>query len=428
MVRVLAPSEQRFVRHATYTGRSVTVRGDLDAAAIGAAFAALQRAYPVLVCRIEEDADGTGILVRPGTIQPVGAWVGFGDPDEVRIPTESIDPAAQLAYLDVVLAEDDRARVTLFAHHAVADAGQCVELFTRLWEYYTAYAAHGSVEVTPREYPRPLEEFAAERGITAAAASGLEDVIMPLPLESRTLPADPVEPAPPSLARPERVVLDPAATAALLATARTHGVTVNALITAALLRAYATTTGLPRVGTVYPVDLRRRLGPPIAAAAGTNMAGLTAFATDITLAESPYALASRLGARLSHDLAEGVVAQSVLHFPDFYGPTRIHSLAGHVAVTNTGAVPTFTTPAHLTLDDYEIVYLSAHPRPSTGASAAITFLVYTYARRLTLGILGGGPHAHRLPAAITAELTALLDGRTLVDTPAVPSTSGSPTH
>uniref|UniRef100_UPI003D781625 phthiocerol/phthiodiolone dimycocerosyl transferase family protein n=1 Tax=Nocardia brasiliensis TaxID=37326 RepID=UPI003D781625 len=45
------------------------------------------------------------------------------------------------------------------------------------------------------------------------------------------------------------------------------------------------------------------------------------------------------------DLAAGIVQQSVLHFPDFFGDKRIHSLAGHVAVTNTGAVPPFRTPA-----------------------------------------------------------------------------------
>ncbi|MGV9435343.1 phthiocerol/phthiodiolone dimycocerosyl transferase family protein, partial [Nocardia sp. NPDC003648] len=61
VLRELDPSEQRFVRHATFTGRSVTLRGELDAAALGAAFAALQHAFPILVCRIVEDATETGI-------------------------------------------------------------------------------------------------------------------------------------------------------------------------------------------------------------------------------------------------------------------------------------------------------------------------------------------------------------------------------
>jgi hypothetical protein len=166
VVRVLDPSEQRFVRHATFTGRSVTVRGELDAAALGAAFAALQRAFPILVCRIVEDDTETGILVRPGDIEPVGAWVSFGDPDEVRIPTESMDPGAQLGYLDVVLAEEDRARVTLFVHHSVADAAHCVELFERLWGYYTDHVETGTIAAAAREYPVSLESLLARRGTT----------------------------------------------------------------------------------------------------------------------------------------------------------------------------------------------------------------------------------------------------------------------
>ncbi|MFC6013309.1 phthiocerol/phthiodiolone dimycocerosyl transferase family protein [Nocardia lasii] len=410
VVRVLDPSEQRFVRHATFTGRSVTVRGELDAAALGAAFAALQATFPILVCRIVEDADETGILLLPGHIEPVGAWVSFGDPDEVRIPAESMDPGAQLAYLDVVLAEEDRARVTLFAHHSVADAGHCVELFARLWDYYTEHVETGTIARAEADstqvagYPVSLELLLAERGIGRGERSGLESVSRPLVV------ADPIaversEPAPPALARPERIQLDPTATARVLDTARAHAVSVNGLVTAAVLRAYAELSGADRVSCVYPVDLRRRLDPPVAAEAGTNLAGLAAFVTDAADTEDLVELARRIGTSLHNDLADGVIEQSVLHFPDFYGPARVHSTAGHVALTNTGTVPTFRAPADLVLDDYEIVYLSAHPRPSTGASAAVTFLVYTYLGRLTIGRLGGGAHAAELLDTVVAELT-----------------------
>ena len=68
-------------------------------------------------------------------------------------------------------------------------------------------------------------------------------------------------------------------------------------------------------------------------------------------------------------------------------------------------MPTFRAPAGVILDDYEIVYLSAHPPPSTGASAAVTFLVYTYLGRLTLGRLGGGALASELLDAVASELS-----------------------
>ncbi|MEV6362963.1 phthiocerol/phthiodiolone dimycocerosyl transferase family protein [Nocardia asteroides] len=405
VVRVLDPSEQRFVRHATFTGRSVTVRGELDAAALGAAFAALQRAFPILVCRIVEDDTETGILVRPGDIEPVGAWVSFGDPDDVRIPTESMDPGAQLGYLDVVLAEEDRARVTLFVHHSIADAAHCVELFERLWGYYTDHVETGTIAAAPREYPVSLESLLARRGTARGPKSGLEAVIRPLIVADAVGVVEPSPAATPALARPDRIHLDPTETARVLELARTHAVSVNGLVTAAALRAFGTLYDVAQVGCLYPVDMRRRLDPPLAAAAGTNISGLAAFTTGVADTDDIVALARRIGTALHDDLADGVIEQSVLHFPDFFGPARVHSTAGHIALTNTGTVPTFRAPAGLILDDYEIVYLSAHPRPSTGGSAAVTFLVYTYLGRLTLARLGGGPRATELLPAVAAELT-----------------------
>ncbi|MGV9817796.1 phthiocerol/phthiodiolone dimycocerosyl transferase family protein [Nocardia xishanensis] len=416
-VRVLAPSEQRFVRHATYTGRSLLVEGELDIAALRSAFGALLRTHPILACRIGEDAAGTGHLLRPAG-DAVGAWVRAGDTATVRLPEETLDPSVQLAYLDVVT-EDARARVTLYAHHAVADAGHCLALLARLWDRYTDEVSGVANDDAPHDFPRPLEWYAARHGIPRSAVSGLEAASRPLP-HAPILPPDPVTPAPASLARPERTTLGPEATARIVELSRRHGVTVNGLITAALLRAYAETASdaadssdgdrasdaVP-LRCVYPVDMRARLTPPVAAADGTNMAGLAAFAADITPETGVVALAQRISARLRHDLAEGIVQQSVLHFPEFFGPTAIHSLAGHIAVTNTGRVPRFRTPPELALTDYEIVYLSAHPRPSAGPSAAVTFLVYTFAGRLCVGVLGGGPLAARLPSAVGRELADL---------------------
>lgn len=431
VVRVLAPSEQRFVRHGTYTGRSVSVAGEFDIAALKEAFAALQLAFPVVLCRIGEDEAETGYLLRPGN-SPVGASVTEGDVETVGLPGTPVDPGTQLAYLDAVVSGAGRWRVTLFAHHSIADAGHCVELLSRFWGFYTDIVESSPISVVPLGYPQSLEWHVAQRGIAAGRVSGFEDVTRPLPAmivpvgnpvagavgeraaassgEQAVGPAG--DPASSSLARPRRTRLDEAATARIVALGHHRGVSVNGLITAALLRAYASETcdaaGSPvPLGCLYPVDMRSRLDPRVAPAEGTNMAGLASFGAEIDPSGSVLELAQQVSARLRADLTGGVVQQSVLHFPDFYGPSRIHSLAGHVAITNTGAVPRFRTPAGLTLTDYEIVYLSAHPRPSTGASAAITFLVYTFHGQLAVGLLGGGADADRLLAAVRKELTAL---------------------
>ncbi|MBF6338471.1 acyltransferase [Nocardia abscessus] len=406
-IRPLAPSEQRFVRHGTYTGRSVSVRGVLDVTAMGEAFTALRRAYPVIGCRIAEDAAGQGYLLEADEGAWVPASVREGDVAAIVIP--AVDPAVQLAYLDAVGTGADEWRVTLFAHHSVADAGHCVELLARLWDCYTGIVEDQRRSLVPQAIPQSLEWYVAARGIARAAVSGFEDVTEPLPSEETTAPPDSAQPAQSTLARPPRVRLDRDATARIVDLGRKTGVTVNGLLTAALLRAYARAAvgGATELGCLYPVDLRTRLEPPVAAAAGTNMAGLASFAAEVDPGANVLELAQRVSSRLTHDLAEGVVQQSVLHFPDYYGVTRIHSLAGHVAVTNTGVVPAFRMPAGLEPTDYEIVYLSAHPRPSAGASAAVTYLVYTFTGKLTVGVLGGGVHTEDLLEEVRAELTAL---------------------
>ncbi|MEU0876548.1 phthiocerol/phthiodiolone dimycocerosyl transferase family protein [Nocardia brasiliensis] len=427
VVRVLAPSEQRFVRHGTYTGRSVSVAGAVDSAAVQGAFAALQARYPVITCRIGQDEEGTGYLLRPGD-SPVGATVSDGDVETIGLPVTPLDPGTQLAYLDVVVSGEDRWRLTLFAHHSVADAGHCVELLARFWDHYTGLVEGTPVAGAPHDYPRPLEWHVAQRGIVAGAVSGFEAVMRPLPLPAAIEAAGPADACgagavtirpsgsagavPSSLARPLRTRLDAAVTARIVALGRHRGVSVNGLVTAALLRAFASgitdaATGPVPLGCLYPVDMRARLVPKVAPGDGTNMAGLASFAAEIDLSASVLDLGGRIAQQLRADLAAGIVQQSVLHFPDFFGDKRIHSLAGHVAVTNTGAVPPFRTPAGLELTDYEIVYLSAHPRPSTGASAAVTFLVYTFHGTLTIGLLGGGPETNRLLDAVRQELLAL---------------------
>ncbi|MFR9751506.1 phthiocerol/phthiodiolone dimycocerosyl transferase family protein [Nocardia sp. 004] len=411
LIRVLAPSEQRFVRHGTYTGRSVTVRGVLDPAALRDAFGLLGYAYPVLCCRIGEDVVGQGYLLRPDERASPLASVRDGDPTAIEIP--AVRPAAQLAYLDIVGA-GDHWRVTLFVHHSIADAAHCVELLARLWEYYTDIVDGLPAAVTPQELPRSLEWYVAACGIAKATVSGFEEVTKALAPAPKEAPRDSARPAPSALARPRRLRLDTAATARIVELGHMLGVTVNGLLTAALLRAYANETagGALALGCLYPVDLRRRLPLPVATAAGTNMVGAASFAAQVDPAASLLELAQRISARLDHDLSEGIVHQSVLHFPDFYGGHRKYSLAGHIAVTNTGVVPTLRTPTGLMLTDYEIVYLSAHPRPSTGASAAVTFLVYTFARELTIGVLGAGADADNLLDAVRTELTALSTVRT----------------
>ncbi|GAA5069868.1 phthiocerol/phthiodiolone dimycocerosyl transferase family protein [Nocardia callitridis] len=410
VIRVLAPSEARFVRHGTYTGRSVSVVGALDTAALRSAFVAVLRANPILSCRIMETSGGQGVLVRPRGGDAVGATVADGA-DDVRLPIEPIDPATQLAYLDITACGPHRWRTTLYNHHSIGDGSYGIDLMAQLWSHYTDLVQGSAARVVPRRYPQSLEWWLAHNGVGKSSVSGLETLTRPLAPAVTDPPADETPQVANSLVRPRYTSLDEASTAALIRLGRRHGVSVNGLLTAALLRVHARETsgasGDPAaVGCLYPVDLRRRLPAPVGCGAGTNMGGLASFAAVIGRSTGLLALAHAICDRLRADLDHGVVQQSAWHFPEFFGRNKTRAFTEHVAITNTGAVPAFRTPEGLTLGAYELVYLSAHPRPSAGPGAAVTFLAYTYAGKLTLGQLGSGHHG--LLSAARSELMASL--------------------
>lgn len=403
VVRELAPSEQRFVRHGVYNGWTVLVEGELDTERIRSANAVMRCAYPVLNGRIGAAPDGPGYLLLPVATRPEGVWVRSGDPDAVAEPPP-MDPAEQLGYLDVVCAPG-RARVTLFAHHSIADGRFGMEAFALLWDLYTDPRS----DVVAQDFPQSLEWHVAVRGYDRGPLSGFECVARALADDPPPDPADAGALAVGAFARPVRITLDAEVTRGLVQLARGTGVGVNSLVTAVLLRAYAAETGTGAVplGAMYAVDLRDRLYPAIPATAGTNLAGMACYAAEIDSGCDPVVLARAVSERLRRDLSCGLVQQSVLHVPDYFGEKRIHSLAGHLAITNPGVVAGFRTPPDLRIVDYEIVFRLAHPQPSAEVPPAAAFLFYTFADRLTVGYLGRAVDPGRLLDAIGAELSVL---------------------
>ncbi|MFI9503027.1 acyltransferase [Nocardia sp. NPDC052566] len=404
LVRRLAPSEERFVGSGLFGWWTMVVAGELAPAVLSAAFTTLQRVYPVLTCRIVEDARGRGLLVKRAAGPRVGAWVRTGDVDTVADPAGPTDPAAQLAYLDVVLAEG-RSRVTLFVHHAVADARHLMELYGRLWDFYTDPAAAAKTG-DGRDYPQSLEWHVATHGIERGPISGLAAVLRPFDATPE-IPSGP--PLGGVLVRPARLRLDDDLTASISALSRRYGLTINSVVTAVLMRAWAVRTpefagGPVPVGALYAVDLRDRLDPPVPVAAGTTMATTACFAAEIDGRTDVLELAHRISGRFRDELAAGIIHQSVLHFPDVYGAEREHGLAGHLSLTNLGVI---NTPAALDVLDFETGFQLAHPRLSAADSPAALLMFYTFGGRITIGHLGGGADENPLLASVRREIAAL---------------------
>ncbi|MEV0359993.1 hypothetical protein AB0H71_28440 [Nocardia sp. NPDC050697] len=398
-IRSLAPSERLFAMGGAYVGYSVRVRGELDIAALSTAFAALRRRYPVLAASLAADDDGFAIIARSGPLP--GVVVSAGEVDGA-ISIVGADQRRALAALHINH-DDDRASVTLLTHHSIADACHSYALLADLWSLYTD-AVHGEpLDTTPWGYPKSLETLLAERGIVRAAQP----------------PAAPVAPSRPldairrfAVAR-ARCRLSEDATSALLEFARRHESTLNSVISAAILRVETESRDLPaeRIHYSYPVNLRDRLSPPVAAQAATDPLGHANFtpATDVT---DIVELAKTITAQLVDDLRTGEIHRAGL---DFFDRTMTAAGVGQVPESerrvmvlssNWGIVPPLRAPERLRFDDFRSMLPEA-----TADTAPNAYFLTTFQGRLSIELRSPFDTAtvRQHVAAIEAILSALID-------------------
>ncbi|AFT99346.1 phthiocerol/phthiodiolone dimycocerosyl transferase family protein [Nocardia brasiliensis] len=384
VVRPLAPSEQMFAWIGVYVGYAVQVTGRLDLAALSAAYEAVVRTYPVLGARLEPTGDGGYTLVA-GTGAAPAISVVDDDPDRLLID-QKLDQGETLSAVCVTRA-DDTASVTLLTHHSIADAYHSLAVLAELWSCYTELVS-GQTPVRPvHAYPVSIEEVLAARGIEKRELPAAETGT---PTESR--------PAPPAT-EPEteeirqtvpdssRCLLSEAETTALVELGHRTGVTINGLVSAAILLTEAEIRDLPlsEINYVYPVDLRTRLTPTVGRTDGTNLLGFadyhpTGDTTDLV------ELAKDICAALHTALADGIVQQTPLHIPDQIaaGPPQ---LPGMMIVSNWGRVPALAAPDGLRITDFRSTVTAAPPagtppppeQPEGGAA-----IVSTFAGRLSI--------------------------------------------
>ncbi|WP_229402163.1 phthiocerol/phthiodiolone dimycocerosyl transferase family protein [Micromonospora okii] len=343
--RPLAPSEKIHAGREAYIGYTVRAVGRLDEAALAAAYEAVCRSYPQLTARIDTDDDGpvlAGSDARP--------QVGFRDGDLDRPLTGlELDQRRSLSALHVVR-DGDEASVCLAVQHSIADAHHAIEVLTALWSGYTDLVDGVPVDLPRHPYPRSLEDLLAERGIHPAA-----------PAPAAAPAPSPRQPAPP----PEPVVrhvvqhrLSTAQTAALVERAHREHVTVNGLLSGAILLAEAEIRGLPLTDLLYryTVNLRSRLTPPVGATEGTVVLGGVGFRATDAVAPDAVAIGRAIGEQLRAGLADGSIQRSLLDMLSGPGPAARPWEQGPapavVSMMNWGVLPPMRTPAGLRLTNF----------------------------------------------------------------------------
>ncbi|WP_338772601.1 hypothetical protein V7968_14300 [Nocardia vulneris] len=380
VVRPLAPSEQMFAWIGVYVGYAVQVTGRLDLAKLSAAYEAVVRAYPVLGARLAPTGDGGYSLVA-GTGAAPAISVVDDDPDRL-LTDQKLDQGETLSAVCVTRA-GDTASVTLLTHHSIADAYHSLAVLAELWSCYTELVSGQTPARPVHAYPVSIEEVLAARGIEKRELPAPEDQTgtptEPHPAPSATEPAagENRQTVPDS----SRCLLSEAETKALIELGHRTGVTINGLVSAAILLTEAEIRGLPlnEIVYVYPVDLRTRLTPTVGRTDGTNLLGFadyhpTGDTTDLV------ELAEDICAALHTALADGTVQQTPLHIPDQIaaGPPQ---LPGMMIVSNWGRVPALAAPDGLRITDFRSTVTAAPPagtppppeQPEGGAAIVSTF-------------------------------------------------------
>jgi len=372
--RPLDPSELKFVLADVTVAFTATVTGPLDGTLLDAAFERLAVSEPVLRSRVVQDDRGLvmeAALARPPALEVLDG----GEEDYLREVFSR--PAADWAVarlLQVRAEESDT--VVLVLHHAVADARFVLTLFARLWQTYTDLAEGAAVEpAIDGALPRSVESLLPERW----TAGPPEREGRPDPAEPSPYDPPPVAVAPGSRPLAHRLRLSVRETERLAGLATEHGVTVHALVCAALLTAKAR-AGLAgdrrRLTCRTPIDLRDRVTPPVPGTAATNFISGTLAVVDLPEDGDVVAPARAIREQLREALRLGEPQRLVLD-PD--RTLRFVLRPCDAVVSNAGAVPDLRVPDGMTVTDVRLLINQVPGNP--------TFMVMSYGGRLSIEFL-----------------------------------------
>lgn len=376
-IRALAPSEKGFAYDRVFIGYAVRARGGLDVAAMATAYDALRRRYPALAARIAK-REGGFEFVEPEDVL-ADMVVSDGSFDAV-VDEVGLDQCQSLSRL-WVRRDGDESVVTLFTHHAIIDSTTGQDRVEQLWSFYTDVVAGvlGPVETLP--FPGPVEEILAARGIEKPSWADQ----LPAPAAARTDGGD-------GLARvvrqPERLRLTAEHTAALMDLSRREQVSINGLVSGALLLAEAQLRGVPVGSLVYmfPLGLRDRLEPKVDLYEGTVVLGFVAFAAAGESATTIAELGRALNAQIRAGLDSGAVQQSSLLIPEG-AEGVVPQIPGLVTASNWGPLPQLRTPAGLEIQDFHSMIASA-PAPTSPQElpAPPNYIISTFGGRLSIEV------------------------------------------
>jgi phenolphthiocerol/phthiocerol/phthiodiolone dimycocerosyl transferase len=357
VIRKLARSEEVFAHNQTFFALAVQMGGSVDIDAMSDAFDALLQSHPIFGGHLELSEDGRHQIVAEDLLHP-GIWVIQDMHGSTSAPAGmQLDQSQSLLNLRLKI-DGERAEVTLYVHHALADAHHVFSLLEELFSRYTDAVTTGDVgPIAQQPAPDSLERVLEKRGMEKKARSGLErlmPVIFAYELPATTPPPMPANPDVPQAIPAARIRLTEQETADLVEFGLANQLSLNSLVAAAILLAEWELRDTPHIPIpyLYPVDLRYLVSPPVSATGSTNPVGVATFLAEIGPDTDIVNLARDIVASFRADLSDGVIQQSLLHFSLQYQGNP-PGLPPMVLCTDAGPIPMVRTPPGLQLDDFQ---------------------------------------------------------------------------
>ncbi|MEU1959042.1 hypothetical protein [Nocardia sp. NPDC019304] len=366
-----------------------TVRGDLDVSALRRVIADLAAAHPLL--RSEQvDAGGVRCFRRDDSYRPRLTITEGGEPEYLNLLNTPQDWTGGLFHAHL-LRDGEHDRIVLAIHHGIADGRSAFALLAQLWERYTAQvtgapAPHANPD---QSLPEAMDTRLA-RIVSAEEVAGLLDLMragaemMTADLTPRQLPHLGEGAHRPNRLTLERIELDDIETAAVIAAARVHGVSVNSLVAGAAFAAFRARLQ-PSAGALpmvcgHAVDVRADLVPPLPASTVLNcVSGVGTFAL-VDADADPIALAHAVasGMRASVERKEALLMMLAAQQVGDPATAALLSAPNTFAISNIGRLQALSVPPRLRIVRNDVFAMVAGMPPK--------LTVFTIGDRMTIQV------------------------------------------
>ncbi|MHC3475229.1 phthiocerol/phthiodiolone dimycocerosyl transferase family protein [Streptomyces sp. 7R007] len=399
---------------------SCTLRGRVDVEALAAAFQAVTQANPTLRSRIVADGAGHALALLDEAERP-RLETRAGEPAEAYAVelNRPLTVGGPLSRAVLVSSADGAEHLfVLVVDHTVTDGHSSITLHNTLWDHYRSLVTDqrtGAVSSDPAptpDWPQPVSALLppADEADTAAYLDARIEQTRRHPVD--LVPYDTAGAAQPAAGEGHievrRLTLDGAQTTRLREAARQAGVSVHALIAAALLTAARRRLegdGPRTLGCLSPVDLRSRLTPPLPASVMVPAVTTHLQTLEVSTACDPLDLARTVHARVGDFVSSGGPFQEMRITPEI--PRNPALQLATVIVTNMGVVPGPRLPEGLRAVDVRLVPARENYFPQAGRSPVMACVV-SFEGRLSIEF----PHftACFSPSFMRALRDEVLDG------------------